>query len=49
VPTGAAIEEVGFYDPRDTVPLEVKTDRVEHWVKQGAQLSDAVKRLLARV
>lgn len=46
-PTGAAVEEVGFYDPT-THPPQVKIDaeRVDHWVRRGAQLSQTVKRLL---
>jgi len=44
-----AVEVVGHYDPR-TDPPTVKLDyeRIEHWRKHGAQLSDTVARLLAR-
>ena len=46
VPTSRAIEEVGFYDPRqEPKVIEINNDRVEHWVGQGAQLSSAVKKL----
>ena len=49
VPTSSVIEEVGFYDPRND-PAEVRIDkeRVEHWVGQGAQLSETVRNLLKR-
>jgi len=48
-PTSAVIEEVGFYSPRKE-PAEVRLDRerVEYWVKRGAQLSETVKSLLKR-
>ncbi len=43
------IERLGFYNPRangQEVKLEVKQDRVDHWVKQGAQISTRVSTLL---
>lgn len=49
VPTGAAIEEIGYYDPlQDPPTVEIKKDRVEHWVSQGAGLSSTVRDLLRR-
>jgi small subunit ribosomal protein S16 len=47
VPTGAAVEELGHYDPTK-VPAKVTLDtaRIDHWVGRGAQLSPTVKRLL---
>ena len=44
---GRSIELVGTYNPR-TNPASVllKTDRIEHWTKNGAQLSDRVAKLL---
>jgi small subunit ribosomal protein S16 len=44
---GRALEVVGHYNPLST-PAQVvlKHDRVDHWTKAGAQLSDTVKRLL---
>ena len=46
---GRALEVVGTYNPR-TAPASVnlKRDRVDHWVSKGAQLSDTVSRLLAK-
>lgn len=48
-PTSAVLEEVGFYNPRSQ-PAEVRLDRarIDHWISQGAQLSDTVKSLLKR-
>ena len=46
-PTGAALEEIGLYDPRQDPPyVRLETERVEHWVSQGAQLSGTVRRLM---
>jgi small subunit ribosomal protein S16 len=42
-----AIEVVGHYNPvADPAVVELKHDRIEHWVRSGAQLSDTVARLL---
>ena len=41
------IESVGHYDPR-TKLLDLKTERIEHWVSKGAQTSDTVGRLVKR-
>jgi small subunit ribosomal protein S16 len=48
-PTSAVVEEVGYYNPRSQ-PSEVRLDRdrIDHWLSQGAQLSDTVKSLLKR-
>jgi small subunit ribosomal protein S16 len=44
------VEVLGFYNPR-TKPerLELKRDRLEHWVKAGAVQSDTVRTLVARM
>jgi len=44
------VEVLGFYNPR-TKPetLNVKRDRLEHWLKAGAQPSDTVRTLVARM
>jgi small subunit ribosomal protein S16 len=46
---GAAVEILGFYDPR-TRPerLAVDRGRLAHWVSKGARPSDTVRTLLAR-
>lgn len=49
VPTAAAVEELGHYDPTKTpAQVTIDADRVQHWVGKGAQLSPTVKKLLAR-
>ena len=46
---GRFIEEIGYYDalPKEDI-LVVKQDRLEYWVKQGAQMSVALKSLVRR-
>ena len=46
---GRALEVVGHYNPL-TTPEQVtlKHDRLEHWTKSGAQMSDTVKRLVEK-
>jgi len=44
---GEYLESVGHYDPR-TKLLDLKTERIGHWVSKGAQTSDTVGRLLSR-
>ena len=41
------IEQLGFYDPRDTTatPLKVDTERAAHWLSIGAQPTETVVRL----
>jgi small subunit ribosomal protein S16 len=43
------VEILGYYNPR-TRPAIVKIDkeRVEHWMRKGAQPSDSVRTLMAR-
>ena len=46
---GRNLEVVGHYNPLTSPPLVMlKHDRVEHWTKNGAQLSDTVGRLLTK-
>lgn len=43
------IERLGFFNPRATgqeVRLELKQDRLDHWLKEGAQISTRVGTLL---
>ncbi len=43
------IERLGFFNPRATgqeVRLELKQDRIDHWIKEGAQLSTRIATLL---
>jgi len=43
---GRIIEKLGFYDPK-TKPATVKIDRkrLDYWLSQGAQMTDAIKQL----
>ncbi len=42
-----AVEVVGHYNPvADPAVVVLQHDRIEHWVKSGAQLSDTVARLV---
>ena len=46
---GRFIEQVGFFNPvarGQEERLRIQTDRIEHWVGLGAQLSDRVKSLV---
>lgn len=44
---GRFVEILGHYNPRtEPVTFEVKEDRVQHWVSQGAQPTETVHRLL---
>ena len=46
---GRNLEVVGHYNPLNT-PKQVllKHDRLEYWIKNGAQMSDTVKRLVEK-
>jgi small subunit ribosomal protein S16 len=46
---GRSVEVVGTYNPR-TAPasLELKRDRIDYWVGNGAKLSDRVEKLLGQ-
>jgi len=47
--TGKFIENLGYFNPMakgDATRLELKTDRIDYWVGQGAQASDRVNTLL---
>lgn len=46
---GRAIERVGFYNPVATgneKRVELDAERINHWVGQGAQMTDKVSALL---
>ena len=46
---GKYIEDIGLYDPtRRPERLELKTDRVEHWLKAGARPSPTVAMLIRK-
>jgi small subunit ribosomal protein S16 len=46
---GPFIEIIGTYDPLvEPSKIEVDVERAKHWISQGAQPSDTVKRLLQK-
>jgi small subunit ribosomal protein S16 len=48
-PTGRFIEQVGFFNPTargNEERVRVDQARIDHWVAQGAQMSDRVKSLV---
>jgi small subunit ribosomal protein S16 len=46
---GRPVEVVGTYNPRTNPPtVELKRERVDHWVSKGAQVSDTVTRILGK-
>ncbi|MGD0497762.1 MAG: 30S ribosomal protein S16 [Bryobacteraceae bacterium] len=46
---GRCLEVVGQYNPvTDPAHVLLKHDRIAHWTKNGAQLSDTVKRLVEK-
>ena len=49
-PEGSVVEVLGHYNPRTTPEtLDVKRERIDHWMKLGAQPSDTVRTLVARM
>lgn len=48
---GRYIERLGFYNPvakGQAVKFELKSERLEYWLSQGAQMSDRVSSLVAK-
>ena len=46
---GRALEVVGHYNPLGAqAQVSLKHDRIEHWTRNGAQLSETVRRLVEK-
>ena len=48
---GKVLEELGWYDPANPDPqrqVSLKLDRIEHWIKAGAQPSETVADLIKK-
>jgi len=46
---GRYIEEIGYYDPLPAdEKIQVKKERLDYWIKQGAQVSVSLRSLLKR-
>lgn len=46
---GRALEVVGLYNPRtNPATVDLKRERIDHWISKGAQVSDRVGKLLSK-
>ena len=45
---GEALEILGRYNPQSDEKMQVKQDRLAHWLGQGAQTSDSVRSQLKK-
>lgn len=46
---GRSVEVVGIYNPRSNpATIDLKRDRIEHWVAKGAKMSPRVSKLFAK-
>ena len=46
---GKFIEEIGYYNPTtDPTTIKIDAEKANQWVKNGAQPSDTVKRLMIK-
>ncbi len=46
---GRSVEVVGTYNPRtNPASVDLKRDRIDHWVSKGAHMSATVARLVQR-
>jgi small subunit ribosomal protein S16 len=46
---GRSVEVVGIYNPRTSpATIDLKRDRIEHWVAKGARMSETVNRLYSK-
>lgn len=44
---GACLENLGTYNPtRQPAEITLKAERVQYWIKKGAQPTDTVRRLI---
>jgi small subunit ribosomal protein S16 len=49
---GKYVEMLGWYNPFEAEldkSLSIKADRIQHWLDQGAQLTDKAKTLVAKL
>jgi len=46
---GRSVEVVGTYNPRTSpASIDLKRDRIEHWVSKGATMSETVSKLMSK-
>jgi small subunit ribosomal protein S16 len=44
---GKVVEKIGYYNPKDkNSKIQIKQDRLNYWVKNGAQITEAVRKLI---
>ena len=44
---GRFIEEIGYYDPtKEPTVVKIDTDKAKEWIKNGAQPTDTVRKIL---
>lgn len=49
-PTGIALDEIGYYDPRrQPAVVSIDRERLDGWVAKGAQLSPTVEKLVRQL
>ena len=47
---GRFIEEIGYYDPTKTPSvIKIDTEKADKWIKNGAQPTETVKKLIKNV
>lgn len=47
--TGKVLENLGYYDPLSKpAALEVNREGVDRWIKNGAQMTESVRKLLIK-
>ncbi len=47
---GRSVEVVGTYNPRtEPATLDMKRERIDYWVKNGAQMSETVGKLFSKL
>ncbi len=46
---GRHLELLGYYDPtKKPAVFSINREKLDHWVKQGAQMSDTIRSLVAK-
>ncbi|MEO0606368.1 MAG: 30S ribosomal protein S16 [Myxococcota bacterium] len=46
---GRFLEQLGYYDPmREPMVINLKLERIDHWISKGAQPSETATKLIER-
>jgi len=44
---GKTVDQIGYYNPQIQPPeFKIKKDRLNYWLKHGAQMTDRVRKLI---